>query len=338
MAALARVVLVSSCHDQVPGVLPCLTGIPSHQLTRRSRRPRPRRATVPRRPAPPHGTATAMTRFRYAFDEARVQRFIREGRGQGTGATYRPWLQIQDVPSSGRSHRPYGIKARRVHHLLSDGEWKCFLRFEGDPSVIDICEQYPMDRVETYRVARKLGVKHPKTLDGTPYVMTLDFLVKRVTPHGTRVTPYTFKYDPELLKPREQQLMAITRGFWDLYGLELQIIDQRFFDEAFNINYDSVRAYHDLATQSVSDEVAVEQLAEELMSMVAAGGSDTLLQACRWLAGAHRTTPQAVFQVAMHLVSHGFLRVNLSSPVGLERLTLDAYAIGANRARHAHGA
>lgn len=279
-----------------------------------------------------------MTRLRYAFDEARVQRFIREGRGQGAGATYRPWLQIQDVPSSGRSHRPYGIKSRRVHHLLSDGEWKCFLRFEGDPTVVDICEQYPMDRMETYRVARKLGFKHPKTLDGTPYVMTLDFLVKRATPQGIRVVPYTFKYDPELLRPREQELMNITRAFWDHYGLELQVIDQRFFDEPFTINYDSVRAYHDLSAQSVSQEVAVERLAEDLMSMVAAGSTDTLLEACRWLAGIHQTTPQAVYQVAMHLVSHGYLRVNLSSPVGLERLPLDAYAIGANVSRQAHAA
>ena len=62
-----------------------------------------------------------MTRRRYVFDEARVQRFLAEGRGTGDGPHYRPWLQVQDVSSMGRSHRPFGIKTQRVHHLLSDG-------------------------------------------------------------------------------------------------------------------------------------------------------------------------------------------------------------------------
>jgi hypothetical protein len=266
-----------------------------------------------------------VTRLRYAFDEARVQRFMAEGRGKGTGHLYRPWLQIQDVPSSGRSHRPFGIKSRRVHHLLSDGEWKCFLKFEGDPMVVEIQEQFPMDRMETYRAAHGLSLKHPRTLDGTPYVMTIDFLVRRSTPCGVRLTPYTFKYDPETLAPREQQLMSITRAFWAEHAMELQLIDQRFFDEAFNINYDSVRAYHDISNLTFYDETDVAGLKEGLLQAVESGSSDTLLRTCRWFAGEFTTTPQVVYQVAMHLVSNGALRVDLSSPVGLERLPLSAY-------------
>jgi hypothetical protein len=154
-----------------------------------------------------------MTRLRYVFDEARVQRFIAEGRGNGQGPAYRPWLQIQDVPSTGRSHRPHGIKSQRVHHLLSDGEWKCFLKLEGTPSVVDIQEQFPMDRLETHNIARRLGFRHPRTLDGTPYVMTLDFLVSETVPGGLRTVPFTFKYDPETLSLRQQELMAITHEF-----------------------------------------------------------------------------------------------------------------------------
>lgn len=271
-----------------------------------------------------------MTRLRYVFDEARVQRFIAERRGQGSGAAYRPWLQIQDVPSSGRSHRPWGIKSQRVHHFLSDGEWKCFLKFEADESVMEICEQFPMDRMETYRAAQILGVRHPRTLDGTPYVMTLDFLIKRKSPTGIRLEPFTFKYDPELLSPREQELMDITRAFCLHHGMELQLIDQRFFDEPFNINYDSVRAYYDISQLEFYQRVDVNRLMRELQDQVVAKSEDSLLQLCRWLASDVGTTPVVVYQIAMHLVARGVLRVDLSSSVGLEQLPMAAYFLAAD--------
>ena len=273
-----------------------------------------------------------MTRLRYAFDEAKVQRFIGEGRGQGLGPEYLAWLQIQDVPSTGRSHRPYGIKSRRVHHLLSDGEWMCFLTLEGNPDVEEIQEQKPMDRFETYRIAQRLGIKHPQTLDGTPYVLTLDFMLNTRIGGRLRQLPYTFKYDPEDMTPRQQALMTITREFCRLHGEELQIIDQRFFNHAFVLNYDSVRAYHDIHLLDFYDKTDVAGVAGALLNATAWGSGDTLLQTCRGLAGEFRTTPTVIHQVAMHLVSRGTLRVNLNSAVGLERLPMSAFTVGTSGA------
>ena len=45
----------------------------------------------------------AMARRRYAFDEGKIARFQKEGRGRGRGTSYKPWLTIQDVASHGRS-------------------------------------------------------------------------------------------------------------------------------------------------------------------------------------------------------------------------------------------
>jgi hypothetical protein len=268
-----------------------------------------------------------MTRLRYAFDEARVQRFQAEGRGQGFGPKYKPWLQIQDVPSTGRSHRPYGIKSQRVHHLLSDGEWKCFLRLEVDPDIDEIQEQKPMDRIATFRIARDIGVKHPLTLDGTPYVMTLDFVVTKRVEGRPRLLPYTFKYDPETMTPRQQELMAITREFCKRQGEELRTIDQQFFDRAFTLNYDSVRAYHNISELSFFQETDVTGITCALVNEAASESDETLLRTCRGLAGEFRTSPTVVHQIAMHLVSRGTLRVDLSSPTGLERLPMSAYTV-----------
>lgn len=65
-----------------------------------------------------------MGRRRTSFDEAKIARYLKEGRGAGNGAEYKPWLTTQDVPSSGREHRVFSRKTGRIHHLLSDGEWR----------------------------------------------------------------------------------------------------------------------------------------------------------------------------------------------------------------------
>lgn len=72
-----------------------------------------------------------MARRRTSFDEAKITRFLKEGRGKGRGAEYQPWLTIQDVPSSGREHRVFSRKTGRIHHLLSDREWRLSLSSSG---------------------------------------------------------------------------------------------------------------------------------------------------------------------------------------------------------------
>lgn len=269
-----------------------------------------------------------MTRSRYSFDEAKIQRFFAEGRGSGRGADYLPWLQIQDVPSAGRSHRPWGVKSRRVHHFLSDGEYKCFLIFEANPFVLAINEQFPLDRNVTYSCAQHLGVRHPTTLDGTPYVLTLDFLNIEACPPLTRNVPYTFKYNFEDLTHRENELLDITKLACARLGMELQLIDKSFFDDSFNINYDSVRAYYDISKLSFYTETDVIGLSQVLLAEVAANSHDTLAQVCRMLAGIFSTTPTIVYQIAMHMVARRMITVDLSSPVGLEQLPLSSYSVG----------
>lgn len=116
-----------------------------------------------------------MARNRYGFDEDKITRFHKEGRGTGCGAAYKPWLTVRDVPSSGRSHRPHGLKTGRVHHLLSDIEHDLFLLLDWADSVRDIREQFPLDRSITQRIAEKTGIPHPLDRPSrTPLVMTTD--------------------------------------------------------------------------------------------------------------------------------------------------------------------
>lgn len=271
-----------------------------------------------------------MARRRYVFDEQRVQKFIAQGRGQGQGPTYKPWLQIQDVPSLGRSHRPYGIKTRRVHHFLSDGEWKSFLKFEADPSVVDIREQFPMDRLQTLRAAMKLGYKHPITLDGTPYVMTVDFLITRRVEGKYWIEPYTFKYAPATLSKRESELIQIAEAFWKANGFQLRVIDENFFDEALVLNYDSVRTYFEISNLAFFRHTNVLLVAQAIRDRIVQRRPEDLESACTDIALSHASDPQIVFSIAMHLIARGGILVDYSRPLGLERRLLSDFELAQN--------
>ncbi len=119
-----------------------------------------------------------MSRRRYSIDEKQIERFRKEGRGEGHGPDYRPWLNIGDVASRGRSHRLRGIKSGHVHHLLSDVECSFLFILDWSDRVTDIRECYPLKREVTQRIAAELGIRHPIDIPSrTPLVMTTDFLV-----------------------------------------------------------------------------------------------------------------------------------------------------------------
>src|SRR5437868_15246520 len=115
-----------------------------------------------------------MAKRRRKFDEAVIERRIKEGRGQGKGAHYKPWLTIQDVPSLGLATRILGWKTGRVHHLLSKLELTDFYTQDWAKRVIDIREQYPLLPLsETLAIAQACGIRYP-TVPGTkqPVVLT----------------------------------------------------------------------------------------------------------------------------------------------------------------------
>ena len=112
--------------------------------------------------------------------EIHIAKRIKEGRGQGSGANYKPWLRIHEVPSQGLSHRIYSFKTKRTHHLLSNLELGVFLTLDWMDHVQDIREQYPLLRDETIEIASTNGIKHPN-IRGINQVMTSDFLIDNLS-------------------------------------------------------------------------------------------------------------------------------------------------------------
>lgn len=170
-----------------------------------------------------------MAKHRYAMDEDKIARFIKEGRGQGEGADYKPFLTIHDVPSNGLSSRVPGRKTGRLHHTLSKIERALILIYDWDDNVSDLREQFPLDREVTRQIAASMGVKHPQDpKTGVDIVMTTDVVVTCGKDAEKRLLPRAAKTTKELNEsPRVIEKLEIESRYWEMLGAPWALITER---------------------------------------------------------------------------------------------------------------
>lgn len=156
--------------------------------------------------------------------QAQIDRRIKEGRGQGQGPDYKPFIYTRDVSSLGRSHRLLGNKTRRLHHLLSDLELAVFLTLDWSSSVTDIREQYPMRVEDTVLIAEEFGLPHGR-YQSTPQILTSDFLVDFDDPQRPSLAIQA-KYSADLQKPEVIQRLELERRYWEKKGIPWSIVTE----------------------------------------------------------------------------------------------------------------
>lgn len=157
--------------------------------------------------------------------QVQIDRRIKEGRGQGQGQDYKPFIYTRDVSSLGRSHRLLGNKTSRLHHLLSDLELAIFLTLDWSSSVTDIREQFPMRVEDTVVIAEELGLPHGR-FQGAPQILTSDFLVDFDDPQRPTVAIQA-KYSADLQKPEVIQRLELERRYWQEKGIPWAIVTER---------------------------------------------------------------------------------------------------------------
>lgn len=145
--------------------------------------------------------------------------------GLGSGLNYTPWLKITDLSSAGRSRRIWGLKTARMHHLISDVERRVFLASEWSRSVVDIREQYPLDRELTQTIAQQLKIRHPY-YPGTqvPTVMTVDFLLTTIESGRERLVAVNAKEDQEAEDSRSLEKLEIQRTYFEWLDIPHHLI------------------------------------------------------------------------------------------------------------------
>lgn len=148
-----------------------------------------------------------------------------EGYGQGTGADYQPWVRVESISSLGRSRRVWSAKTARTHHLLSDVEYNLFLALEWQQDIIDIREQFPLDRGLSQDIARNLSIRHP-FYPGTqvPTVMTVDFLITKQVGTERVLEAFNAKRDEEAEDEASLLKLEIQRTYFEQMAVPHHVI------------------------------------------------------------------------------------------------------------------
>lgn len=168
-----------------------------------------------------------MARRAIKFTEDEIAKRYREGRGSGDVRSYKPWLTTHDLSSLGESVRVPSPKTGRGHHLLSGIETGAFLELILNPNVIDVQEQYPLDREDTRPIALDLGVKHPTYPGGSvDVVMTTDLVVYVKDGDAIRRFARAVKPASELDNAGVLLKLEIEKRFWARRGVDWMIITE----------------------------------------------------------------------------------------------------------------
>jgi hypothetical protein len=256
-----------------------------------------------------------MAKKQYTRNESDIQKLLSQGRGKGIGGNYVPYLFVRDVPSLGRSHRVYGKLSGRVHHLLSDIEYAHYLTFDMDESVVDIREQFVLNRDETISIASHLGYKHPRDpKSDTDSVMTTDLVIT----YRNRINPvhkaFSIKPADQLRKSRVSEKLKIEEAYWKRQNIPFEILTEYDIPLHLKRSLQWLRQYHDLSKFIEPSPGHFDALARRLLICVVASDTldITLCEICTLLdehlayeAGSH-------LMIARHMLSTRMLQTNLN--------------------------
>lgn len=201
--------------------------------------------------------------------ESKVLRWIKQGRGQGMGKDYMPWLRIQDVPSNGRVSRIKGIKTNRIHHLMSDIETGYFHILDYASNVLDTREQFPLLPLEqTQDIAESLNIRHPSDPNTKEdIVMTTDFLVTINKDGKLYNIARTVISSSDLEKERKIEKLQIEKTFWEKNNTNWGIVTDNEINDIFIQNIKIVHQYYNLNTCAELEGVP-EQLADKCRTIL----------------------------------------------------------------------
>lgn len=186
-----------------------------------------------------------MTKRNQSWNENKYNRFVKEGRGQGAGKEYKPWLTIQDFPSMGRVSRILGWKSGRVHHLFSDLQARYFYMLEWEDTVVDIREHFPLlDLEDTLQQKSDLNFKlFTDKESGYPYTLSTNFLITINRTDGVNLhLARSIKMASELEKKKTLERLEIERRYWEEKGIDWGVVTQKEISNSLAKNVEWVHS------------------------------------------------------------------------------------------------
>jgi|ERR1035437_72392 hypothetical protein len=243
------------------------------------------------------------------------EKYVAQGRGQGVGPNYIPWLTVRDVPSTGLSTRSKDRRSGRVRHTLSTGETRLLRLADWGDRVLDAREQFPLLPLrETVAIAATLGVR-PPAVRREPIVMTTDVLFTLKIENGrAEKLAVAFKLSSDLRKPRVLEKLAIESVYWSRRNVRWIVLSETELPNELCINLRRLDAWHDPRSFRPDDPHRAVRLAE-LHQYLLAHSHVPLAQSCRDFDTVMRW-PRGESLAAVHFaLAHHLWRVDLRAPI-----------------------
>lgn len=169
------------------------------------------------------------------------QRKIKEGRGTGTGANYKPWIYVRELKSNGTSSEPIDWTNGRTCQLLSQGEKYLWYYLRWNDSVKNIYEQYPMNLDATNSIALNSGIK--PMFNGRRH-MTSDFYVEYQDGH---FEVFSIKESRRVLEDeRTVELQFVEMQYWEQLGIPWHLTYKEDFNQIYVQNIEIVTSFYDI--------------------------------------------------------------------------------------------
>ncbi|MFB6367710.1 TnsA endonuclease C-terminal domain-containing protein [Paenibacillus elgii] len=258
------------------------------------------------------------------WTEAKFKRFLAEGRGKGEKESYRPWLQVHDLKSRGRSTRFYSKKEKRVIHIFTDTQLFIALLLEWDEKVLSYKEQYPL--IDTQAIIEELDELLIKRLKGkaseVPHVMLTTFLVTAVDDMGKEYQyARTLKDEAELNKKPTIERLEIQRRWWQSRNINFGIITPNEIPVQRSKNIQWV-----ITSQNVQDHgitgSEMENYAEQLQQLLLRdhGTVGSVLSAFDTYNRLEVGTGVLIFR---YLIANRYITINMDSEINLQSTAIE---------------
>lgn len=188
-----------------------------------------------------------MSKYDLTWNEEKYNKRIKEGRGQGTGNEYKPWITVHDFPSDGFVSRSPGWKSNRVYHFMSTNELRYFYILEWSAIVTDIREQFPLELTDALSIAEKLGIKHPvDNVSSFPRILTTDFMITAKIDGKEVYLARTIKPAKEIESMRTLEKFEIERVYWLQKGIDWKLVTDNDISKTFANNVEWVHTEYRL--------------------------------------------------------------------------------------------
>lgn len=248
------------------------------------------------------------------WSSSKYKRYIKEGRGQGTGQDYKPWVKISDYSSTGRATRIHG-KTGRIHHLHSDNQLRAFLIFEFSDQVVDIRESYPLlDVMET--VDNKDNLRFDKFCDrktGEPLVICTNFLLTIKDAAGNeKLIARTVKNTSELAKKITLEKLEIERRYWLAKGIEWKVITEKQLSKTLCKNIEWVR--ETLLEDSVAEK---DSLAQRLLTYLLNNITLNVKRLLKAFEEVEQLSEGTALYLFRYLIATKQIKINMSEKINL---------------------